>query len=186
MCTAVLWSVVSQLAAVSGVGAAAKPGIGPVSSFGSGSPPEGVVSLQQCWRWNWSWAGGRHSVQQLVAVGSSRSSCVLGSWALSLVPVASRPAWLWGPCLPLGLSLPLLLYFVLQTMSAYGSARGSGACVGLVSRAFHVCIARSARHCMLACVSCACAVWAAHSVALCLVHVACCLNSCATGGLLIV
>jgi hypothetical protein len=95
--------VVSQLAAVSGVGAAAKPGIGPVSSFGSGSPPEGVVSLQQCWRWNWSWAGGRHSVQQLVAVGSSRSSCVLGSRALGLVPVAFAACLVVGALPAIGL-----------------------------------------------------------------------------------
>ncbi len=74
--------------------------------------------------------------------------------------------------------------FLLRTLSAYGSVRGSDACVSFVSLAFHVCIAMSAFHCMPVCVSCACTVWAAQSVALCLVHVACCLNSCATGGLL--
>jgi hypothetical protein len=41
----------AALAAVSSVEAAAKPGIGPATLRGSaGSPPQGVVSFQQCWR----------------------------------------------------------------------------------------------------------------------------------------
>ncbi len=42
-------------------------------------------------------------MQQLVAVGSSRSSCVLGSWALSLVPVAFAACLVVGALPAIGL-----------------------------------------------------------------------------------